>query len=284
MAPRFVKIGSARQVEASVTQWLAAVEADRLEMAWAALRKVIWMPLLRALPDGTRVARVSGEGDLVRIPWHSFTQRQPATPLDVVKSARRARSYTLDPRNAPPPPPIASSSSAGWTMTLAGRSARQGIGICPFNFRSGSTSKKRERSKGWRGRTHPNWWPLWQGRRRHQGQAVLQNITRATYLHFATHGFVPDDLRDEAAASAAGGSERTPLVDSGIALSGANVRDPASFRNVGMLTAEEILDADMTSARMVALSACKTGLGVKASGQGILGCGRHCTRPARSGS
>src|SRR5262249_42551084 len=45
----------------------------------------------------------------------------------------------------------------------------------------------------------------------------------------------------------------------------------ATLQTEGILTAEEILDTDMTRSRLVVLSACKTALGVKTSGQGILG-------------
>src|SRR5207244_11898510 len=85
--------------------------------------------------------------------------------------------------------------------------------------------------------------------------AVLSKIKNATWVHFATHGFVPAE--DDAAA-------RNPLVESGLALSGANTRDPVTLQSAGILTAEEILDADMTHARLVVLSACRTALGIKA--------------------
>ncbi|HEX9669384.1 MAG TPA: CHAT domain-containing protein, partial [Thermoanaerobaculia bacterium] len=93
--------------------------------------------------------------------------------------------------------------------------------------------------------------------------AVLAQVGAATFVHLATHGFVPEGGTDAPA--------RTPLVNSGLALSGANVRDPVTLQGVGILTAEEILDADLGRARLVVLSACNTGLGVKASGQGLLG-------------
>jgi CHAT domain-containing protein len=59
---------------------------------------------------------------------------------------------------------------------------------------------------------------------------------------------------------------RNPLLLSGLALSGANA-DPAS----GLLSAEEVASLDLRGCELAVLSACETGLGKPAQGEGLLG-------------
>jgi CHAT domain-containing protein len=101
-------------------------------------------------------------------------------------------------------------------------------------------------------------------------------LPNAQYVHFATHGFVAGEAENGFSGrswiiSADRRTDRNPLVDSGLALSGANVRDPVSFRTHGKLTSEELLGLDFSSTRLVVLSACDTGLGIGLTGQGIMG-------------
>lgn len=109
---------------------------------------------------------------------------------------------------------------------------------------------------------------------------------RATTLHIATHGFF---VGGECAApagetrgiggtapaftsgSAGAPSGRQTLRLSGLALAGANRRAAATGGDDGILTAEEISAMDLTGVREVVLSACDTGLGDIAAGEGVLG-------------
>jgi CHAT domain-containing protein len=259
--PRLVRIGPARQVETLVAQWLDGIAADRSEAAWAALTKAVWAPLVRALPEGTRVARVSGDADLVRLPWHAFAPRGAATAaLDVVEVSS-ARSLVNARSQSRPPDRRDRVLIVGGVDYDAGRTPRTpGYPNTPFpRLRWTADESQQIESLARDNGLDPEWLKEAAATR----TAVLQRMSVGSYVHFATHGFVPDESTD--------GSARTPLVDSGIALSGANVRDPVTLQNGGLLTAEEILDTDLSSARLVVLSACKTALGVKASGQGLLG-------------
>lgn len=116
---------------------------------------------------------------------------------------------------------------------------------------------------------------------------------RATTLHIATHGFFvggecaapPADARGSrgiggtapalAAAvtsgSASAPSGRQTLRLSGLALAGANRRAFATGGDDGILTAEEISAMDLSGVHEVVLSACDTGLGDIAAGEGVLG-------------
>jgi CHAT domain-containing protein len=99
------------------------------------------------------------------------------------------------------------------------------------------------------------------------------------WLHLATHGFfAPKELRSALsdggdARSWDGGGPLTgyhPGLLSGLALSGANT--PAEPEgDDGILTALEVASLDLANVEVVVLSACETGLGEVAGGEGVLG-------------
>ena len=111
-------------------------------------------------------------------------------------------------------------------------------------------------------------------------------------LHLATHGFYLERscaARDSAGpgradwtvvssgsapATAAVAAEalENPLLLSGLAFAGANRRaQPNPGQDDGVLTAEEIAALDLLGTEWVVLSACDTGMGLAAAGEGVLG-------------
>jgi CHAT domain-containing protein len=119
--------------------------------------------------------------------------------------------------------------------------------------------------------------------------ALRREAPRHLYLHLATHGFfAPEHYRSALERSVQGqgpvasenrsGSPRSaaqsiagyhPGLLSGLALAGAN--KPAEGLDDGIMTAEEVSTLDLRAAELVVLSACDTGLGEVAGGEGILG-------------
>ncbi len=120
---------------------------------------------------------------------------------------------------------------------------------------------------------------------------VLAELPKARCAHFATHGFFADakfrsnaQLQRESFAtqsfrirgerkSAAG---RNPLVLSGLVLAGANVPRKLDSLGVprgddGILTAEAIAGMNLLGLELAVLSACETGLGDVAGGEGVYG-------------
>ncbi|MBM4001106.1 MAG: tetratricopeptide repeat protein [Planctomycetes bacterium] len=94
---------------------------------------------------------------------------------------------------------------------------------------------------------------------------------RHLYVHVATHGFFASE-GNQAEHGMPGQDTRAvpPGIRSGLALAGANGR-LATDGDDGILTADEVEMLDLQGVELVMLSACETGLGDSASGEGLLG-------------
>jgi CHAT domain-containing protein len=103
-------------------------------------------------------------------------------------------------------------------------------------------------------------------------------------LHLATHGFFAAAEKDSGQPVHGDRNETTwlpserdsvirgsnPGLLSGLAFSGAN-REPDVGKDDGILTADEIASMSLNGVDLVVLSACETGLGEVAGGEGLLG-------------
>jgi CHAT domain-containing protein len=114
-------------------------------------------------------------------------------------------------------------------------------------------------------------------------RAIRTSAPGRAVLHLATHGFFlerscagtitsMEDQEDEESMSLLPMDQQSPLLLSGLALAGANVRGKApSGDNDGILTAEEIASLDLSGVEWAVLSACQTGLGEVRAGEGVFG-------------
>lgn len=114
--------------------------------------------------------------------------------------------------------------------------------------------------------------------------AVRDEMGKYRYLHFSTHGFFAAPKVKSATAldprldsTAVGGlltrqdvSGYHPDLLSGLVLAGAN-RQVAEGKEDGILTALEVSGLDLSQVELATLSACETGLGESAGGEGLLG-------------
>jgi len=128
----------------------------------------------------------------------------------------------------------------------------------------------------------------------HATENAIKRVTAPKILHIATHGFF---LNVELVAPPANGggdrgqrlvevrplpgataptptppdpkNQENPLLRSGLALAGFNVR--SSDAEDGVLTALEAANLNLHGTKLVVLSACQTGLGEVASGEGVYG-------------
>ncbi len=112
----------------------------------------------------------------------------------------------------------------------------------------------------------------------HATESSLKALVAPRMLHLATHGFFLEDSGNEGLAkpqaSSGGGNANpkieNPLLRSGLALAGANVRGSGS-KDDGILTALEASGLNLWGTKLVVLSACDTGLGEVRNGEGVYG-------------
>ncbi len=93
-------------------------------------------------------------------------------------------------------------------------------------------------------------------------EAMVKSLLNQGLVHIATHGFF---MEDEQAPSV------DPMLSSGLLLAGVSDFQESPDQEDGILTAYEIMNLNMSDLKMVVLSACETGLGEIASGEGIYG-------------
>jgi CHAT domain-containing protein len=107
-------------------------------------------------------------------------------------------------------------------------------------------------------------------------ETALKQVTAPSILHIATHGFFLED--SELGFSGSGATNRgitvkerieNPLLRSGLALAGANLRKAGEDN--GILTALEASGLNLWGTKLVVLSACDTGLGEVRNGEGVYG-------------
>ncbi|HKX28916.1 MAG TPA: CHAT domain-containing tetratricopeptide repeat protein [Blastocatellia bacterium] len=109
-------------------------------------------------------------------------------------------------------------------------------------------------------------------------ETALKRLSSPGILHIATHGFFlnkesgSSGTRLGAAVAPADLPRENPLLRSGLALAGANLRGArADQGDDGVLTALEAAGLDLSGTKLVVLSACDTGLGDVRNGEGIYG-------------
>jgi CHAT domain-containing protein len=91
-------------------------------------------------------------------------------------------------------------------------------------------------------------------------KASLERVAAPRMLHIASHGFFLHDARV---------AQENPLVRSGVALAGANLK--RGLHGDGILTALEASGLNLWGTKLVTLSACDTGIGEVRTGEGVYG-------------
>jgi CHAT domain-containing protein/Tfp pilus assembly protein PilF len=257
------------------------------------LRDKLWRPIAAHL-DGVKLVLVSPDGALTRLPFAALPGADGKFLLEdltlAVLPVPRLLPELLakrDPGKADAPPSLLVLGDVDFDAAPAGR--RETTVAASWQRRRAGERMEWRRLQGTRGEllaiedTFHKAVPegkLTVLRGEQAQEASLRRLApRHEYLHLATHGFfAPKELKSVLQASppegARGGAEGAVAVGyhpgllSGLVLAGAN--RPTEDTD-GVLTALEVAELDLSKVELAVLSACDTGLGEVAGGEGVLG-------------
>jgi CHAT domain-containing protein len=303
--PRWVTLGSARQIEVALRRYQALVRSpgneDEMVAILGKLYQEIWNPVEQVLPAQTDKVILSPDGQLNFLSFATLLnpdqrfvaekyliqyvtsgrdllrEPQPALGKQVIVMANPK--FDRDIQLASIDPPLEGSG------VLRGTEKRD---IEDLNFAAlGGTQKESEelllKFEQW----------AWQARSltgAEVSKRALLNLHSPYILHLATHGF----FESEDSASETNPNEslspgikadftkskffKNPMHRSGLALAGANTTMAAwkrgeapSIEEDGILTAEDVSTLDLQGTWLVTLSACDTGSGEARAGEGVMG-------------
>jgi CHAT domain-containing protein/tetratricopeptide (TPR) repeat protein len=300
-------LGPAQPIADAVGQWrltlkrLAPTEGDADPAT--KLRRLVWEPLAPHL-RGAKTVLVSPDGALTRFPFAALPGADPekylieevgiaVVPVPQLLPELLAPS---DKDKAPPRPALLlvgdvdfgaapGLADAGGTSRSAARAGR--AGALPAYPNLPATREEIVAVRDSFEESHADA----RVKVLRRGQATEGAVRRLApgyrYLHFAVHGFfAPPELRSALAPAAErpggpaapggdpfgrqGVSGFHPGLLSGLVLAGAN--EPAQEgQDDGILTALEVAELDLHAVDLAMLSACETGLGAEAGGEGLLG-------------
>ena len=289
-------LGPVAPIAAAVDRWRATYGGltPRRDDSAATLRQWLWAPLELYL-EGMPTVLVSPDGDLARLPLAALPGKEPGAYLleeraiallpvpqllpELMKPADDRPgstegllavgdvNYGADPGSANPTGISRSATADAGARLQFGPLAATGLEIAAV----GALFARR----------HPDAPVLELKGDRATEEALRRQAGRHRWLHLATHGFFnPPTLRPALGPPAAGAGADPfggqgvvgfhPGLLSGLALTGAN-RLPKPGKDDGILTALEVAALDLDGVEVVALSACETGLGQTAGGEGLLG-------------
>ena len=302
---------SAFRLEASGTRLLSGRDPETAMLEYRragdVLRQMIWDPIDAHLRDATRVFVVP-DGAIGLVPLAALPAKDKSyliehlPPISYLSAERDLADMTVPVQtgargilalggpafgDAAPaaaaavflaPAPVLPAASAADTRSASDCASAQSLQFPPL---AGTIAEVQEISR------------LWAARRKAEPVRVLlgPEASETTFkrsaheyrvLHLATHGFF---LRNACGGRAAVGTRgvgglagppprpaENPLLLSGLALSGANRRALASADgDDGILTAEEVAGLDLSGVEWAVLSACDTGVGEIAAGEGVFG-------------
>jgi CHAT domain-containing protein len=234
---------------------------------------VVWKPLAEALPPGTRTVYLCPDGDLACLPWAALPGKEAGSVLleeitiAVVPSGKWLLGQLLSPPKADRADTLVAAGAIDYGTPPDGQK-----GAYPPLAETGRELRRVLEAFGAADGL--------------QGTAATsaelrRRLPQARYAHLATHGYfdaeavkaLNDFLRRQMDTLQIGerrtervGLRQHPLGYVGLALAGAN--DPGQD---GILTGLGIVDLPLEKLRLCVLSACETGLGEQAAGEGAIG-------------
>ncbi len=292
-----VELGPAEPIDKAVVLWREAITGSGKQVPAdlpKAVRRLVWDKVRQHLPLEVKTLYLCPDRTLTQLPWCALPGDKPSTVLleDYALGVLPHAPFLLDkhwpddPRSdkrqrpegvlavggvaydAEPPPPgqlakrgdplLKPGQRLQWTILKGAEIEARGV-----------TAAAATKQLAFR---------LLDGDKA-TAATVLAALPTARYAHLATHGFFADKdfrsvLRVDPRLFERQGDERvgagalSPMVMSGLVFAGAN-RPETPGR--GVVTGEALVDLDLSGLEVVVLSACETGLGDVADGEGVFG-------------
>jgi len=286
--PQAVALGSPGDIDAAVASWreaLAEPSRKDVKSLSRALEEKVMRPL-HSLLLSARQLIVAPDGALDFIPFEALLDEQghywvEKLSISYVTSGREVFRW---PQRVPSRsgPVIVANPDFGEIKKGSASTARSANGVSRLGFGPlpGTAEEGKAIAKQLPGSTlHLA---------KDANKAAVTSVAGPKMLHIATHGF----FMDESSSSSAEGTRgftlegeppapqaravatsavpaASPMLLSGVALSGANERGKTSRE--GILTALEASGLDLDGTKLVVLSACETGLGGVSQSEGVMG-------------
>jgi CHAT domain-containing protein/Tfp pilus assembly protein PilF len=295
---RRVDLGPAPPIEQVLARWRHDIDNGLSSPAAGQLRRLVWDPLAVHLGPDTDTVYVSPDGALHGLPWAALPGSKAGTFLleEYALALVPHGPFLLDQLTAPPRP----QEGKGTLLAVGGVAYDQEATLQPDIRRAADRGKDQGTWPALPGTVQeleqvlalaggaPGGPAVLERRGREAGtQQVWLDLPRARWAHLATHGFFAaprtrerqallreaDFLRGVHGLERRGVGARNPLVQTGLVLAGANLPPgPDVLRDDrGILTGEAIAGLDLRRLDLAVLSACDTGLGESATGEGVFG-------------
>jgi len=288
-----VELGSAEDINKLVFQWRSSLSTRKSPSEGPqdpamALREKVWLPIAKHL-DGAKTVIISPDGMLGTLPFTALPGE------DIKKYLIEERNIAVVPFLQTLPDLLAKKESTGIASMLAlGDVAYDVEAISPSSTSSllavrGEKGAKWNRLPGTKSEVlsiensfrkyFPSGNLVELNQNKASEQSVRESAPKSRYLHFATHGFFADESikvedfdqdGDKKMMVGEAATGENPGLLSGLVLAGANL-PPKGNGDDGILTASEVAELDLTGVELAILSACETGLGKTAGGEGIFG-------------
>jgi CHAT domain-containing protein/Tfp pilus assembly protein PilF len=301
-----VELGDAAPIEKALTQWRREISDWRPDRAAtpsgadARLSELTWKPLAKHIPAATATVYLSPDGVLTALPWAALPGRAQGKVLleEHALALVPHGPWLLERLQAKPAPEDRPGTLLALGAVAYGQAPKDAAKQPPED-RVAAAQKR----GGWRAE-----WDDLKGTQRELEQVIARagqravivrngtnanlaqiarDLEQARYAHLATHGFFDDygtrsvlqfteeDYRRGRFGERIGAGRRSPLLLSGLVLAGANRKEPGRpetwAADGGILLGEDIVGRNLHRMELAVLSACETGLGDVAGGEGVFG-------------
>jgi CHAT domain-containing protein/Tfp pilus assembly protein PilF len=291
---RWKELGEAKQIDGAIDAFRAALHNPNRRDVQRLARKVdesVMQPVRALLGDATHLL-VSPDGALNLVPFEAFvddqnrylvqrysftylTSGRDLLRLQVPRPTFSKAVVIANPSYGEPEAPTVAQ-AATRDSRPAGRaqkrqSAAGGTDLTSIYFAPlGATAQEAQSIKAQFSDA-----ALWTGTQ--ATESALKQMAAPRLLHIATHGFFLGDSPQNSTGSNRADTRainsnlniENPLLRSGLALAGANLRRGGD--DDGVLTALEASGLNLWGTKLVVLSACDTGIGEVKAGEGVYG-------------